>query len=98
MGTTPDPVPEFIAALRAADDGLVAARDRLVRATVHDTAFGRLFEARAVHDAYRQRLPETARDIDAAREVLAHFITGLGSGQPIAPTPIAPTQRTGGAS
>jgi hypothetical protein len=83
MGTTTDPLPEFIAALRAADHGLEAARDRLVRATVHETAFGRLFEARAVHNAYRQRLPETARDIDAARDVLGHFIAGLDRGRPI---------------
>jgi hypothetical protein len=97
MGATADPVAEFIAALRQADTALVAARDRLVAARVHDTAFGKLFEARAVHDAYHQRLPEMGRNFDEAREVLGHFIKGLEGGHRIVPVP-APGQATRGAS
>ncbi|HKT04930.1 MAG TPA: hypothetical protein VJT31_35900 [Rugosimonospora sp.] len=84
MGATAEPVAEFIARLREADGVLLAARDRLVAASVHDAAFGKLFEARAVHDAYHQRLPETGRNFDEARAVLAHFITGLAGGHHIA--------------
>jgi hypothetical protein len=72
-----DPVAEFIAALRETDRVLAAARDRVVSAGVRDTAFGKLFEARAVHDAYRQRVPEVGRNLDEARSVLGHFVRGL---------------------
>ena len=77
MGTTVDPVGEFVAALRDADGTFATARDRLLAAEVPDTAFGRLFEARAVHDAYRQRLPEMARNLDEARDVLTHLIHAM---------------------
>jgi len=77
MGATADPVGDFVAALRATEDTFTAARDRILAAEVPDTAFGHLFEARAVHDAYRQRLPEMARDLDEARAVLGHLIHGV---------------------
>lgn len=77
MATADDPVAEFIAALRETDRVLAAARDRVASAGLRDTAFGRLFEARAVHDAYRQRVPEMGRNFDEARSVLGHFVSGL---------------------
>ena len=79
MGTTPDPVGDFVSALRDTDRGFAGARDRILAAQVPDTAFGRLFEARAVHDAYRQRLPEMARNLDEARAVLTHLMHGLAA-------------------
>jgi len=77
MGTTPDPVGDFVSALRDTDRSFASARDRILAAQVPDTAFGRLFEARAVHDAYRQRLPEMARNLDEARAVLTHLTHAL---------------------
>jgi hypothetical protein len=80
-------VDEFVARLREAVAGLDAAREKLAAAAVHDAAFGKLFEARAVHDAYRQRLPDVGRDVDSAREVLGHFIEGLVGDRPIGAAP-----------
>lgn len=80
-----EPVDEFVAALRDADAGLASASALLDGATVHDDAFGRLFEAHAVRDAYRSRLPETVRDLAAARAVVDHFIRGLQGGHPTVP-------------
>ena len=78
---------EFVARLREAVAGLDAARQKLAAAAVDDAAFGKLFEARAVHYAYRQRLPEVERDFDSAREVLGHFIEGLEGDRPIGVAP-----------
>jgi hypothetical protein len=57
MDPAVDPVTEFLAALRDADSALASARAGLAGAGVPDTAFGRLFEAHDVRDAYHERLP-----------------------------------------
>jgi hypothetical protein len=102
VDVTDDPVTDFVAALRDADVAMVAVRDRLSGARVDDAAFGKLFEAHAVRDAYHQRLPEMARDFDEARAVLDHFITGLSGGHRIVPVivpvPPVPAQPAGSAS
>lgn len=92
MGATADPIGDFVAALRDTDDTFATARDRILAARVPDTAFGRLFEARAVHDAYRQRLPEMAANLHEARAVLTHLIDGMEAlrrGTPDIPRPRA---------
>lgn len=94
MGATDDPVAEFVSALRDTDTALRAARDRLAGARVHEAAFGKLFEARAVHTAYHDRLPETERDFDEARAVLGHFIAGVAGGHRATQGPI-PDHRAG---
>jgi hypothetical protein len=81
----PEPVDEFMAALRDADAALTAAGVLLAGATVPDDAFGKLFEAHAVRDAYRHRLPETIRDLTEARAVVDHFTQGLQGGHRIVP-------------
>jgi hypothetical protein len=58
MEETPELAAAFISALRDADAALTDARDRLARARVHDTAFGKLFEAHEVREAYHRRLPD----------------------------------------
>ncbi|GAA2056374.1 hypothetical protein GCM10009839_76870 [Catenulispora yoronensis] len=73
----------FLAALRAARTALREVPGKLEGARVHDFAFGRLFEAAEVRDAYHQRLPETEKDIAEACEVLDHFIGGLAAGHAI---------------
>jgi hypothetical protein len=91
-----DPVTEFLAALREVDSALASARAGLAAAEVPDDAFGRLFEAHEVRDSYHERLPSLRQDLDEARAVLDHFVTGLGGGHPIvdnAASPPAP--RTG---
>ncbi len=80
-----DPLTEFLSALRDADAALASAGTGLAGARVADTAFGRLFEARQVGEAYHERLPDTRRDIDEAREVLGHFVAGLAGGHRIVP-------------
>jgi hypothetical protein len=93
MDPAVDPVTEFLAALRDADSALASARAGLTGAGVPDGAFGRLFEAHEVRDAYHDRLPGTQRDIDEARAVLGHFIAGLAGGHRIvdaAPAPPRP--------
>jgi hypothetical protein len=84
----PAPAPAtaaFVVALRTAGDALAAVPLKLEGARVHDQAFGKLFEAGEVRDAYHQRLPETEQDVVEAREVIEHFIVGLSGGHPIAP-------------
>jgi hypothetical protein len=93
VDVTDDPVADFAAALREADAALLEVRDRLAGARVDDDAFGRLFEAHEVRDAYHQRLPEMARDFDSARAVLGHFVTGLTGGHQIVPVAV-PRQPT----
>jgi hypothetical protein len=88
-----DPLADFISVLRDVDKTLASARERLASARVDDDAFGKLFEARAVRDAYHERLPELERDFDEARAVLAHFVTGLEDGLPIVTTSTAPIPR-----
>ena len=73
----------FLAALRAARTALLEVPAKLEGARVHDFAFGRLFEATEVRDAYHQRLPETEQDIVEACEVLDHFVGGLSAGHGI---------------
>jgi hypothetical protein len=75
----------FVAALRAASAALADVPGKLEGARVHDAAFGKLFEASEVRDAYHQRLPETEKDIAEARDVIEHFVTGLEGGHPIGP-------------
>lgn len=75
----------FVAALRAASAALAEVPGKLEGARVHDAAFGKLFEAAEVRDAYHQRLPETEKDIEEARDVIGHFVTGLEGGHPIGP-------------
>jgi hypothetical protein len=88
-----DPLADFISVLREVDKSLATARERLASARVDDDAFGKLFEARAVRDAYHERLPELERDFDEARAVLGHFVTGLEDGLPIVSTAPAPIPR-----
>ncbi|NUR30260.1 MAG: hypothetical protein HOV83_31150 [Catenulispora sp.] len=74
---------EFVAALRTAQAALREVPGMLEAARVHDFAFGRLFEATEVRDAYHSRLPETEKDIGEACEVVDHFIAGLAGGHAI---------------
>jgi hypothetical protein len=74
----------FVAALQAAAAALREVPGRLEGAWVHDFAFGKLFEATEVRDAYHSRLPETEKDIAEACEVIEHFVTGLRGGHPVA--------------
>ncbi|NUR60565.1 MAG: hypothetical protein HOV87_18160 [Catenulispora sp.] len=79
-----DAAPEaFVAALRAARAALREVPGKLESARVHDFAFGKLFEATEVRDAYHNRLPETEKDIVEACEVIDHFIGGLSAGHAI---------------
>ena len=87
MGESVEATAAFVAALRAAGEALAAVPGKLEGARVHDQAFGKLFEAGEVRDAYHQRLPETETDVAEAREVIEHFITGLTGGHPIAARP-----------
>jgi hypothetical protein len=73
----------FVAALRAARAALREVPGKLEGARVHDFAFGKLFEATEVRDAYHNRLPETEKDVVEACEVLDHFIGGLAGGHAI---------------
>src|SRR5437660_747779 len=71
---TADPMDAFVAALRVAEASLREVPGMLEAARVHDFAFGKMFEATEVRDAYHQRLPETGNDIAEACEVIDHFI------------------------
>jgi hypothetical protein len=70
-------VDEFLATLREAQVTLGRAGERIAGARVDDDAFGKLFEAGEVREAYHTRLPAIGLDIATAREVLGHFIAGL---------------------
>ncbi|ACU76828.1 hypothetical protein Caci_8005 [Catenulispora acidiphila DSM 44928] len=85
-----DPMDAFVAALRAAEASLREVPGKLEGARVHDFAFGKMFEATEVRDAYHQRLPETEKDIAEACEVIDHFIAGLGGGRAIGANPAGP--------
>jgi len=73
----------FVAALRSAETALREVPGKLEGARVHDFAFGKLFEATEVRDAYHKRLPETEKDVAEACEVLEHFVRGLSGGHAI---------------
>jgi hypothetical protein len=87
---TADPMDAFVAALRAAEASLREVPGKLEGARVHDFAFGKMFEATEVREAYHQRLPETEKDIAEACEVIDHFIGGLGGGHAIGANPAGP--------
>jgi hypothetical protein len=87
-----EPVAAFVAALESANATLAGIGQRLAAAEVSDTAFGRLFEAHAVRDCYRERLPQAGTDLAEARAVLDHFVTGLRGGHPVGPVPVVPRQ------
>jgi hypothetical protein len=70
---------EFIAALQEMAAELSAIRDRLHEARISDAALGKLFEARAVRDAYHARLPLIERDLDQACGVVGHIMAVSGS-------------------
>lgn|GEM_PF-3467721 len=89
-GVRPDPVDAFVAALRVAEASLREVPGKLEGARVHDFAFGKMFEATEVRDAYHQRLPETEKDIAEACEVIDHFIAGLSERHAIAANPQGP--------
>jgi len=80
----------FVAALRTAEASLREVPGLLEGARVHDFAFGKMFEATEVRDAYHNRLPETENDIAEACEVIDHFVTGLAGGHGIAANPDGP--------
>jgi len=80
-----DATAAFVAALRVAQTALRAVPGKLEGARVHDFAFGKMFEATEVRDAYHNRLPETEKDIVEACEVIEHFIAGLSGGHSIGP-------------
>ena len=87
---TADPIETFVAALRAAQAALREVPGELEAARVHDFAFGKMFEATEVRDAYHKRLPETEKDIGEACEVIEHFVGGLSERHPIAANPAGP--------
>lgn len=80
----------FVAALRTAEASLREVPGKLEGARVHDFAFGKMFEATEVRDAYHNRLPETEKDIVEACEVIDHFVSGLRGGRAIAANPAGP--------
>lgn len=84
------PLEAFVAALRAAEASLREVPGKLEGARVHDFAFGKMFEAAEVRDAYHSRLPETEKDLAEACDVLEHFIAGLGGGHGIGANPDGP--------
>lgn len=71
-------VPGFLAGLAQASETLGAIPARLEAGRVHDVAFGKLFDAAKVRDAYHQRLPATIENIAEARQLIDHFITEFG--------------------
>lgn len=85
----------FVAVLRAARAALREVPGKLEAARVHDLAFGRLFEATEVRDAYHSRLPETEEDVGGACEVIDHFIAGLAAGHAIDARSGAAAESTG---
>ena len=87
---TADPLDAFVAALRAAEASLREVPGELEGARVHDFAFGKMFEATEVRDAYHKRLPETEKDIAEACEVIDHFIAGLSERHGIGANPDGP--------
>ena len=95
---TADPMEVFVAALRTARASLREVPGKLEGARVHDFAFGKMFEATEVRDAYHQRLPETEKDIAEACEVIDHFVAGLSERYVIAANPGGPDPATSQAS
>jgi hypothetical protein len=87
---TADPMDAFVAALRLAEASLREVPGKLEGARVHDFAFGKMFEATEVRDAYHKRLPETENDIAEACEVIDHFVAGLSERYAIAANPAGP--------
>lgn len=89
-GVRADPMDAFVAALRVAEASLREVPGKLEGARVHDFAFGKMFEATEVRDAYHKRLPETENDIAEACEVIGHFIAGLSGRYAIGANPDGP--------
>lgn len=85
-----EPVAAFVAALQAAQASLREVPGKLEGARVDDFAFGKMFEATEVRDAYHRRLPETEKDIAEACEVIDHFVAGLTGGHGIGANPGGP--------
>jgi hypothetical protein len=85
-----EPMAAFVAALEAAQVSLREVPGMLEGARVHDFAFGKMFEATEVRDAYHRRLPETEKDIAEACEVIDHFVAGLTGGHGIGANPNGP--------
>ncbi|WP_194898991.1 hypothetical protein [Catenulispora pinisilvae] len=83
-------VEAFVAALRTAEASLREVPGKLEGARVHDFAFGKMFEATEVRDAYHNRLPETEKDIVEACEVIDHFVSGLEGGHAVGANPGGP--------
>ena len=90
MPDVTDPLDAFVAALRSAEASLREVPGKLEGARVHDFAFGKMFEATEVRDAYHKRLPETEKDIGEACEVIEHFIAGLTGAHGIGANPAGP--------
>lgn len=86
----PEAMEAFVAALRTAEASLREVPGKLEGARVHDFAFGKMFEATEVRDAYHNRLPETEKDIVEACEVIDHFVSGLEGGHAIGANPGGP--------
>jgi hypothetical protein len=89
-GVPAGPLEVFVAALRVAEASLREVPGKLEGARVHDFAFGKMFEATEVRDAYHQRLPETETDVAEACEVIDHFVAGLSARRAIGANPAGP--------
>ena len=72
-----DSVADFVAALQKTAAALTDVRGRLDGARIPDASVGRLFEAHAVRDAYHERLPLIAANLDQAADVVTRIVTGL---------------------
>jgi hypothetical protein len=81
---------EIVAALQEVSAGLTAMRDRLDNARIPDAALGKLFEARAVRDAYHARLPLIEHDLDQASAVVGHFVAQSAASTDSLPGSTAP--------
>jgi hypothetical protein len=86
----------FADALRTGAAALAEVPALLEGARVHEAAFGKLFEAAEVRDAYHQRLPETEQDIVEALEVIEHFVVGLTGGHAIGARQAGQVSQTSG--
>ena len=96
-GVAHDAVPGFLAGLAQASERLGAIPARLEAARVHDAAFGKLFDAAKVRDAYHQRLPATEENITEARQLINHFLGEFG-GTPLELPPEAVAAAAAGAT
>jgi hypothetical protein len=90
MSDTNEATAAFADALRTMAASLDELPGKLEGVRVHDYAFGKLFEAAEVRDAYHLRQPETMMDLAEATEVIVHFVAGLEGGHPIGPRAAGP--------